>query len=755
MKNNRIIIASNRLPFQIAERGGKITLIQSSGGLVSSMVSYFEKRKLDSGPAEMQKPLWIGTSELQEEKFRRLIEGKNIDDNFELSSVYLPETTHDKFYNGFCNDIIWPLFHYFPSYAKFNSDYYEHYVSANQFFCDKLLEVYRPGDIIWVHDYHLMLLPGMIRKVLPDAAIGFFLHIPFPSFELFRIIPNIWKTEILNGLLGADFIGFHTNDYMQHFLKSVQQVLGYEIALRKITLPDRIVVADALPVSIDFNKFYTASNMPAVYNERNNIKKTTDGKQLVVSVDRLDYAKGIINRLEAIELFFEKYPEYLGKVSYIMVVVPSRDIITKYKQNKREIEQLVSGINGKYGSIGWMPVVYQYRSVDFIHLTGLYFAADAALVTPLRDGMNLVAKEFVSTRIDRRGVLILSETAGAASELAESLIVNPTDRHQMAEGIYKALTMPLEEQRQRIEAMQNRIKSYDVVNWVEDFVAQLLLQKSAREKLKVKEMTPAIDLEIMRRYTTAKKRLLLLDYDGTLTPIVRLPKLAEPSDELLELLNTLRSDTKNTVVIMSGRPRVDLDNWLGSIHLNLVAEHGGFIRPANEDWQQTSLSSTGWKETVKNLFDVYQQRCYGAFVEEKELSLAWHYRNAEKETGFMRSRELLNELRELSADHDFQVLEGSKVLEVRPSGINKGLAAKLMLERDTFDFVVSIGDDRTDEDMFRSLPDNAFSIKVGLTQSQAKYNFRQQKDTISFLNNLAHVEKTATILSNADKGTIV
>lgn len=755
MINNRIIIASNRLPFQIVERGGKITLIQSSGGLVSSMVSYFEKRKHEGGHAEMQKPLWIGTSELREEKFRRLIEGKNVDENFELSSVYLPEVTREKFYNGFCNDIIWPLFHYFPSYAKFNSDYYEHYVSANQFFCNKLLEVYRPGDIIWVHDYHLMLLPGMIRKALPDAAIGFFLHIPFPSFELFRIIPNIWKTEILNGLLGADFIGFHTNDYMQHFLKSVQQVLGCEIALRKIMLADRIVVADALPVSIDFNKFYTASNLPAVYDEKNNIKKTTDGKQLIISVDRLDYAKGIINRLEAMELFFEKYPEYRGKVSYIMVVVPSRDIITKYKQNKREIEQLVSGINGKYGSIGWMPVVYQYKSVDFIRLAALYFAADAALVTPLRDGMNLVAKEFVSTRIDRRGVLILSETAGAASELAESLIVNPADRHQMAEGIYKALNMPLEEQRQRIEAMQNRIKSYDVVNWVEDFVAQLLLQKSAQEKLKVKELTPAIGLEVTMRYTVAKKRLLLLDYDGTLTPIVRLPKLAAPSGELLDLLNNLRSDENNTVVIMSGRPRVDLDNWLGSLHLNLVAEHGGFIRLADEDWQQTSFSSTGWKETVRNLFDVYQQRCYGSFIEEKELSLAWHYRNAEKEMGFMRSRELLNELRELSADHDFQVLEGSKVLEVRPSGINKGLAAKLMLERDAFDFVVSIGDDRTDEDMFRSLPDNAFSIKVGLTQSQAKYNFRQQKDVIAFLNNLSQAEKATTILSNADNSTII
>jgi trehalose 6-phosphate synthase/phosphatase len=733
---NRIIIASNRLPFRITEKNGKAILTQSSGGLVSSMVSYFQKIRSANRNA-IGKALWVGTSDLRENKFKQLVEGKNSDENFELAPVYLPDETQDKFYNGFCNDTIWPLFHYFPSYAKFNSDDYEHYVIANRLFCEKILQCYQAGDVIWIHDYHLMLLPEMIRKALPEASIGFFLHIPFPSFELFRIIPNPWKTEILNGLLGADLIGFHTNDYMQHFLKSVQQTLPCDISLRKIILQDRTVITDTFPVSIDFAKFYTSSNQPEVYEEKNIIKKTTDGRQLIISVDRLDYAKAIINRLESLELFFEKYPEYRGKVSYILVVVPSRDIITKYRENKREIERLTSSINGKYGSIGWTPVVYQYKSIDFKRLVALYFAADVALITPLRDGMNLVAKEFVSTRMDKRGVLILSETAGAASELAEALLVNPTDRRQIAEAIYRALTMPVEEQMARNEVMQNRIKNYDVVKWVEDFLSQLHLHKTAQEKLKVKEITPLIEGEIFSRYEQANRRLLLLDYDGTLTPLVRLPGLAQPSGEVLTLLQSLAEDSRNSVMLVSGRPRAILDEWFPEPGIGMVAEHGGFYKLPGGTWQQTAQTSLEWKATVMDLLLFYQSRCYGSFIEEKELALAWHYRNAEKEMGLIRSRELLNALRDLSSEMDFQVLEGNMVVEVRPSGVNKGAAAKLLLELQPSEFVLAIGDDRTDEDLFRALPEQSVSIRVGLAQSHATYNFKQQKEVIKLLTRLA------------------
>lgn len=735
MNGNKIILVSNRLPFQVVEKSGKASLSQSNGGLVSSMLSYFQK----TGSAKSQnqfteKACWVGTSDIPEFKFQSLINEKKIEcDSFELAPIHLSEMTMENYYNGFCNDVIWPLFHYFPSYVKYDADYFEHYMQANKRFCEKIIQTYNPGDLIWIHDYHLMLLPEMLRKAIPDASIGFFLHIPFPSFELFRVLPNNWRTEILNGLLGADLIGFHTNDYMQHFLKSVQQILGYDNQLRQITVNGRAILVDSFPISIDFNKFHSSTNNPEVVAEKNKIKKKMEGRQVIVSVDRLDYAKAITNRLESFDLFLENNPSYKEKVTYVLVVVPSRDIIKKYKENKRDIERLISSINGKHGNIDWTPIVYQYKSIDFTQLTGLYFAADVALITPLRDGMNLVAKEFVSTRIGKRGVLILSETAGAASELNEAIIVNPTDRQQIANAILKALTMPVEEQMGRNEIMQNRIKNYDIVKWVEDFVTQLSTQKIRQNNLKIKEVTLIIEQTIISKYKTSNKRLILLDYDGTLTPFSKLPDQASPSLELMNLLAGLVEDERNEVVLISGRPKKILDSWFSNTSITIIAEHGGFCKCKGEQWIQIIPTIIDWKSSLYSIFNFYCSRCAGTFIEEKELSLAWHYRNAEKELGLLRSRELINELKELSISMNFQILDGNMVIEARANGVNKGFATQLLLNKEKYDFILAIGDDVTDEDMFKVIPENGFSVKVGLTQTQAQYNFKHQRNVIDFL----------------------
>jgi len=730
MTAQRLIIVANRLPVQFKEKNGVVSLVQSGGGLVSSMSSYLNHICVGS----QEKALWVGAADISETKFNTL-QYEKLNDNidFDLHPVFLPESVKGKFYQGFCNDCIWPLFHYFPSYAKFNADFYEAYKTANRYFFKKVKEVYRPGDIIWIHDYHLMNLPGLLREVLPGATIGFFLHIPFPSFEVFRIVPNEWKREILKGLLGADLIGFHTSDYMQYFLKSVQRSLGYDILGRKIHTPDRLVAADAIPVSIDFNKFYSAAKQDEVFDERNSIRKKMSGKQIVISVDRLDYSKAIINRLESFELFLERYRKYRGKVTYILLVVPSREIITKYKENKMEIERLVSNINGKYGSIDWMPVFYQYRSLTFPKLAALYFSADVALITPLRDGMNLVAKEFISTRLDKRGVLILSETAGAAAELKEAIIVNPTDRQEICEAIHTALTMPVDEQIQRNENMQARLKNYDVIKWAEDFITQLTFQKSLQQVLKIKEITPQIEHAIIDGYNRAARKLILLDYDGTLVPFAKLPHLAAPSGKVLHLLETLCSDEANDVVLISGRKRDQLDTWFGAIPLHLVAEHGGYMKTAGKEWVQTRSIPSDWKDKVLPILELHQSRCAGSFIEEKSMSLAWHYRNADKEFGAIRSRELTSDLNELSAVLDFQVIEGNTVIEARTNGVNKGIAARVWLDKHVYDFVLAIGDDKTDEDMFMVMPDGGFSIKVGLVQSHAKFNFRQQSTVFNFL----------------------
>ena len=733
----RLLIVSNRLPVQLSEADGKISVHPSAGGLVSSIKSYLEKKSTNVIPEEECFPVWIGALDITEKKFTaQQLSQKLLDDDFGMKPLFLPSATQDKFYNGFCNDTIWPLFHYFPSYARFRDDYYEHYRLANMRFCEKVVAEYKPGDVIWIHDYHLMLLPSMIRQKLPNAVIGFFLHIPFPSFEMYRMLPGNWRKEILQGMLGADLIGFHTYSYAQYFLNSVKHLLGYETSMNGVMTPNRCVALDVFPVSIDFFRFNGVIGNSGIFEERNKIRKKLGDVQLIISVDRLDYTKGIINRLEGFELFLKEYPQFAQRVSYILVVVPSRDIITKYKENKETIEGLVSRINGRYGNLEWTPVVYQYKSIDFKKMTGLYLAADVALITPIRDGMNLVAKEFVASRSDRRGVLILSETAGAAAELGEAIIINPTDRKEVADALLQALTMPVAEQMNRNEFMQTRLRNYDVVKWAEEFIAQLLASHLQQESMNVKLLTSHTIESIKKHYSKAAKRLLLLDYDGTLTPIVRYPHLAIPPVELIALLKLLADDKKNDVVIVSGRPKQLLEEWFGGLAVSLVAEHGAFYKFAGQSWGCDVQADINWKEPAEAIMNKFTERCPGAFVEKKEFSLAWHYRNTDTELGFLRSRELHNNLTKLTEHLEFQVIEGKKVIEARSRKIDKGTAIFSWLSKVSYDFILAAGDDRTDEDMFRVLPAEAYSIRIGLVQSLARYNLNDTKEILALLDGI-------------------
>jgi trehalose 6-phosphate synthase/phosphatase len=734
MDKNKLIIVSNRLPFHISERKNSLVLTPSAGGLVSSIKSFIDKRGPEFALGTQPRPVWIGNAEITERRFQRHTETGTLErDNFILAPVFLSKTTRDKYYNGFCNNTIWPLFHYFPSFTKYQEDWWVEYRNANRAYYEKIISQYNPGDRIWIHDYHLMLLPAMLREALPEASIGFFLHIPFPSFELFRLLPNKWRKDILSGILGADLAGFHTNNYVQYFLKSVQQILGYDNTLRTITTPKRTVTADTFPVSIDYEKFSSASANPEIFEERNRIKRKLHEVKIITSVDRLDYAKGILNRLEGYGYFLERHPEFRKKVVYIPVVVPSREIITNYNNNKKEIEGLVSRINGKFGSIDWTPVIYQYRSLDFKKLCALYIAADVALITPLRDGLNLVAKEFIAARSDKRGVLILSETAGASAELGEAIVINPTAKQEIAEALLQALNMPVEEQMERNNEMQKRLQTYDVSRWAEDFISQLDITKSRQERLNIKEVTAVIEQKITEHYNLSCRRILFLDYDGTLAPFAKLPQMAIPGKSLLDLLGKLCDDPQNTVVIISGRPRYVLDDWFSRLRINLVAEHGAFFKLYDSPWMQAHALNVKWKSQVLPVMKMYAGRCSGTFVEEKDLSIAWHYRNAEKELGFLRSRELINALAELSVHLNFQVIEGEKVIEVRSRGIDKGTAAASFLNHSAHDFILAIGDDRTDEDLFRVIPKKGYSVKVGLVPSLARFNFIQQKDVTDFL----------------------
>lgn len=732
----RILIASYRLPFNIIKEKSKSHLKQNSGGLVSAVLSLTERKNNDGSSLATNKILWFGQSDYIKNDFDVLMAKNN---QFDLYPVSIPKEINKDFYEGFCNDTIWPLFHYFSIYTVFKDRYFEAYQKANLLFMNEIEKVIQPNDVIWVHDYQLMLLPKMIKEKFPLASIGFFLHIPFPSYEIFRLMKKNWGEDILKGMLGADLIGFHTNDYTQHFLKTTGRLLGYENYLRKIFTPDKVVKADAFPIGIDYEKFNNALQKPEVIKETEILKKSVDKCKLIFSVDRLDYTKGILNRLEGFDLFLERHTEWHGKVVFNMIIVPSRDSIPRYKTMKKEMEAAVGRINGKYSHLGWRPIVYQYKSIGFERLVSLYSISHCGLITPLRDGMNLVAKEYVACQGENIGVLILSELAGAVAELGEAIIINPINLGEISDAILMALEMPLEERMERNERMKNRIKNYDVVLWAEDFLNQLHLIKEEQKRLEIKLLKKEIINKMIIDYKNADNRLILLDYDGTLIPFSKFPDKALPDSKVIELLNQISKDRKNSIVIISGRNKSFLEKCFGEINVNLIAEHGIFYKTVGREWEtlDANIINTEWMDTVKPLLEKYTARCYGSFIEEKETSLVWHYRSAEPDFAFVRANELKEELTEfLVHNKELHMLEGNKVIEIKKVGFDKGTSAKYFLEKSDYDFLLAIGDDRTDEDLFNVLPEKAYSVKVGLAQSVAKYNLTHQYEVNELIETL-------------------
>lgn len=735
-ENQRILIAAYRLPYNIIKEDNHQILKQNSGGLVSAILSLTDKISKANNEPNGKKILWFGQSEFTKNDYDKL---SNDDLEFELYPVDIPKAINTEYYEGFCNDTLWPLFHYFPIYTVFKESYYDAYVKANLLFMNELEKVIQPNDIIWIHDYQLMLLPKLIKERFPKTKIGFFLHIPFPSYEIYRLLNKKWREELLRGILGADLIGFHTNDYTQHFLNTVRRTLGFDNSLRKIFTPDRIIKADAFPIGIDFDKFTNSLNEFKVVEEIDKLNEFIKDCKLIFSVDRLDYTKGIMHRLNGFEFFLEKYPEWQGKVIFNMVVAPSRDSIPRYKKMKKEIEANVGRINGKYSHLGWRPIVYQYKNINFQELVALYSLSHCGLITPLRDGMNLVAKEYVTCQGKNIGVLILSELAGAVAEMGEAIIINPTDTLEVADAILKALEMKLDERIERNDRMKKRIKSYNVFSWAEDFLNQLDFIKKEQESFDVKIMTPESIDNLISHYERSNSRLILLDYDGTLIPFSKYPDMALPDERVIQQLTKLSTDKRNTVVIVSGRDKTFLEKYFGKININLVAEHGVFYKINGNNWkiQDKDLENDTWKNVLKPILNKYTERCYGSFIEEKETALVWHYRNAEPDFAFVRANELKEELTEFLLHHkNLQLLEGNKIIEIKKMGFDKGTSVNHFLKISKFDFVLAIGDDHTDEDLFKVLPKDAYSIKVGLVQSLAKYNLTQQYEVNNLIDSL-------------------
>ena len=726
------IIVSNRLPIRISKVENSFKFTATSGGLATGMKSVHEH----------ENSLWIGwpgigIDEIDSEAWIPLAKG--LEEN-NYAPVLLVKEEVENFYYGLANKCLWPLFHYFIEISTFSESHWETYVEVNKKFSQTVIEKIAPGDTVWIHDYQLLLCPKMIKDARPDVNIGFFLHIPFPSFEIFRTFPC--REALLEGMLGADLIGFHTYDYERHFLSSVKRIIRKEVQFNRVINGLREVVVDTFPMGIDYDKFYTKAkeHLAQKETEKSELKKQlelhkkgAESSKLILSIDRLDYTKGVVNRIKAFDLFLTKYPEYLEKVRLLMLTVPSRSDVPEYAKLKKETDELVGRINGKYATVNWTPVWYYYRSMSFDDLIDLYMTSDIAMITPVRDGMNLVAKEFIATRVSGDGVLILSEMAGASKELFEAILINPFDKNAMADALLKAIVMPIEEQKQRNFGMQKRLSRYTVEYWAKDFMKALQFKAETKEEIHISKIQNGLKQQLIKDFKKANKKIIFLDYDGTLVVFNEKPDLAIPDANLLQLIDALCALPNTDVAIVSGRDQAFLDKWFASLPVTLVAEHGHYIKKSGTGWKGTVIGKKDWMVDVMPIFETFTDRTPGTFIEEKQNSLVWHYRKTDPELASGRVVEIKTVLSSLISD-ELTILDMDKALEVVDRQVNKGSAVFEINNQNAHDFILCIGDDVTDENMFISLPDHAHTIKVGRKPTSAKYyieNVTQVKKLLS------------------------
>lgn len=717
----KLFIISNRLPIKAnRNENNELEFTRSEGGLTTGM---------DSLTMDVEKHWigWPGTYTESEEEEKLISEHL---EKFNFHPVFLSSDQILNYYEGYSNSTLWPLCHYFYTFIEYENLYWNTYKQVNELFARTTLNLIGPDDIVWVQDYQLMLLPQMIRKSVDNVSIGYFHHIPFPSYELFRVLPE--RAELLEGLLGADLIGFHTHDYMRHFVSAAERVLDIRFRFDQVLLNNRIAYVDAFPMGINFDLYYNAIQQPEVQAKVDAMRETYGKHKLILSVDRLDYSKGIVHRLRGFAQFLENHPEYREKVSLAMIVVPSRDSVDRYASLKTKIDETIGTINGKFSTINWTPVYYFYHGFPFEELVALYHMADIGLVTPLRDGMNLVAKEYLAAKREKAGVLILSEMAGAAIELNEALIINPNNIEEIENAIFTALEMPEEEQMRRLKKMQQSVSRKSVNKWANDFVNELKAINLRNENLNTERIDYQAKIKIQTEYRNSQKRLFILDYDGTLSAFKSRPEDAVPTKETYKLLNKLAADPKNKVVISSGRDRDTLEEWFGSLAIDLAAEHGACYKEHGV-WVDNIGDEKPWDNEIMEIVQNFVDKTPRSKVEEKNTTLVWHYRNVDTWLASLREQQLFEALMIPCARLGLQIMRGNKIIEIKSPVHTKGSEARRLLATQTFDFIMAIGDDTTDEDTFRELPDFAYTIKVGNISEVARYSVKSQSKVLPLL----------------------
>lgn len=725
-----LIIVSNRLPISVKKVDGELEFYPSIGGLATGLASY----------AGQKKNKWIGWPGLPSDNLTEK-ERQSIADELQKSNcypVFLTQKQIDEFYNGYSNSILWPLFH--DQEVNKDAKAREHqlwkaYEHVNQRFAEVVQALTSGGDTIWVHDYQLLILPALLRLERPYDRVGFFLHIPFPATDRFTTLSD--GETLVAGMLGADLVGLHIEPYVQNFLNTVNHYDSGITEHQKVILQDRVVRVTDFPMGIDYDRYEKARKSRAVMREYAKLKLQYAGQKVILTVDRLDPAKGLVERARAYQTLLRENPKLHGKVVLVMLVVPSRVDIPEYKQLKEELEQVVQETNEEFGILPWIPVEYMFTALPFEQVTALYRRADVAFITPLRDGMNLVAKEYLASKPYQRGVLILSRTAGAAQELKDAILVDPAKPATLVRALTKAINMPRPEFKKRVLRMQKHLAHSTVHTWAKSFT-KALNQEIKLPTGSTSTLKDAAQSAIGRAYKQANNRLLLLDYDGVLEPFHRIPERAAPSQELKQLLERLSE--RAHVVVISGRRKYDLESWFGGLPITLIAEHGLYTRKENlSKWQGSRGSGIKeWYGIVLQILERYATKTPGAFVEKKDASLVWHYRRASPYYAQKNLVALKRVLAPIIRKYSLLIEQGNQIIEVRPQSTDKGSAARAWLKSKP-DFVLAIGDDYTDEDMFKALPPTAYTVKVGRGRTAAGYRISNVSEVLKLLKRLSRI----------------
>jgi trehalose 6-phosphate synthase/phosphatase len=631
-----------------------------------------------------------------------------VDEVDEENDVYIIKDQYR--WRRFAERELYTLFHYKqnePADGRAARKAWADYYKMNKLFADRILEIYKPGDIVMIHDYNLLLLPSLLRQRLPNVYIGFFLHIPFPSSEFYRCLSR--RKEILEGVLGANMIGFQSYSYSRHFSSCCTRILGFDSSSAGVDAYGAHVAVDVFPIGINAASTARAAFGDSVVEEKlKGIKELYAGKKIIVGRDRLDSVRGVTQKLQAFEIFLERYPEWHGRVVLIQITSPSyMNTDPDDGDNKflNKISDLAAKINGLYGSLSFSPVQHFPQYLSREEYFALLRVADVGLITSVRDGMNTTSMEYVISQKENHGRLILSEFSGTAGSLGNAIHVNPWDLGSVADAIARALDMPAEESKAQHEKLYKHVVANNVQAWTNNYLKRLLTNLESFDQ---SFATPALDrAKLLTQYRQAKKRLLMFDYDGTLTPIVKDPQSAIPSDRVIRTIKTLASDPANQVWIISGRDQAFLDEWMGHIsELGLSAEHGSFMRhPKSDEWENiTAETDMSWQNEVMKIFQYYTERTQGSFIERKKIALTWHYRRADPEYGAFQARECQKHLNNTVAKKfDVEVMTGKANLEVRPKFVNKGEIAKRLIADygygpgDKPEFVLCLGDDFTDE----------------------------------------------------------